>query len=303
MEKYFAHGKLLLSAEYMVLHGSQALAVPLKRGQELHFYKDKKRSDKAQIYWRAYDWEGNIWLEANLDKSNFNILHSNDMIKAETLATLLNACPNPFWEDDVDYRFETHLQFDRSWGWGTSSTLVSLIAQCTGANPYQLYKLTFKGRGYDLACATAKGPILFSLVDNKPYVVDVQFNPSFKNDLFLIYLGKKQDSLKSIAQRSRPDNDQILRASELTQVMLNAKGPATFLQAIIEHEALLSNYLGESSINDTMFKPYSNVTAKSLGAWGGDFALVHCTDSAILTQLKRDFNPVFTWGEEIQSKA
>ena len=35
MIRFQAHGKLLLSAEYMVMHGATALAVPLKKGQTL----------------------------------------------------------------------------------------------------------------------------------------------------------------------------------------------------------------------------------------------------------------------------
>ena len=33
--KFFAHGKLLLTAEYAVLGGAKALAVPTKLGQSL----------------------------------------------------------------------------------------------------------------------------------------------------------------------------------------------------------------------------------------------------------------------------
>ena len=35
MEEYFARGKLLLSAEYLVMYGAEALALPLVRGQRL----------------------------------------------------------------------------------------------------------------------------------------------------------------------------------------------------------------------------------------------------------------------------
>ncbi len=42
METYFAHGKLLLSAEYAILYGAQGIALPLIKGQRLRFYKKKK---------------------------------------------------------------------------------------------------------------------------------------------------------------------------------------------------------------------------------------------------------------------
>jgi mevalonate kinase len=44
MKKLEARGKLLISAEYMVLHGSQALALPLKRGQSLKKKASENRS-------------------------------------------------------------------------------------------------------------------------------------------------------------------------------------------------------------------------------------------------------------------
>ena len=297
MEKYFAKGKFLLTAEYMVLHGARALALPLNKGQELHFYQDKKRGEKAIVFWRAFDVNLNIWLEAYFEKNGFKILQTSDEAQAETLQQLFHIMPSSFWEDDVDYRFETRLQFDRSWGWGTSSTLVSLLAQCSGANPYDLYDATFKGSGYDLACATANSPILYQLKNGKPMIQKVNFNPSFKNDLHFVYLGQKQNSLDSISKRDLPTQDQIERATELTQLMLEAKGAATFCQAVLEHEALLSAYLKQPSINKTIFNKYPGVTAKSMGAWGGDFVLLHCANQASLEQIKQDFKPVFGWGD------
>lgn len=300
MEKYFAKGKFLLSAEYMVLHGAKALAIPLNKGQELHFYKDKKRGKKANVFWRAFDVYHHIWLEADFEKDGFNILQTSNQEQAETLQKLFGLIPSSFWEDDVDYRFETHLQFERSWGWGTSSTLVSLIAQCSGANPYELYDATFKGSGYDLACATANSPILYQLKNGKPSVQEVNFNPSFKNDLHFVYLGNKQNSLDSISKRPLPTQDQIERATELTELMLEAKGAATFCQAVLEHEALLSTYLKQPSVNESKFHNYLGVTAKSMGAWGGDFVMLHCSNADSLTQLKQDFSPVFGFEEVLQ---
>ena len=46
----------------------------------------------------------------------------------------------------------TRLEFPREWGLGTSSTLISNLADWAGADPYALLDKTIGGSGYDLAC-------------------------------------------------------------------------------------------------------------------------------------------------------
>jgi hypothetical protein len=66
---------------------------------------------------------------------------------------------------------ETHLEFDRSWGLGSSSTLISNIALWANINPYLLLEQSFGGSGYDVACAQANGPLLY---------IRNEFNPIIK---------------------------------------------------------------------------------------------------------------------------
>ncbi len=46
INRYYAHGKLLISGEYLVLSGAEALAVPLKKGQWLEV-EEANRKEKA----------------------------------------------------------------------------------------------------------------------------------------------------------------------------------------------------------------------------------------------------------------
>ena len=62
--KYRANGKLLLSGEYLVLHGALALAVPLKKGQTLDVYSGKP----GFLQWEAYHPDG-LWIQAEWDSS------------------------------------------------------------------------------------------------------------------------------------------------------------------------------------------------------------------------------------------
>ena len=49
MKKYHAHGKLLLTGEYLVLKGAMALAIPLNEGQTLSV----ETSTEGGLLWRA----------------------------------------------------------------------------------------------------------------------------------------------------------------------------------------------------------------------------------------------------------
>jgi mevalonate kinase len=58
-QEFYSHGKLLLTAEYLVLDGANALAFPTKYGQSLIFDNGKKNT----IAWKSYDHNGKLWLD------------------------------------------------------------------------------------------------------------------------------------------------------------------------------------------------------------------------------------------------
>ena len=60
MQPFYSHGKLLLSAEYAVLDGALALALPTKFGQSLSV----ESSTKNAILWKSISSEGTVWFEA-----------------------------------------------------------------------------------------------------------------------------------------------------------------------------------------------------------------------------------------------
>ena len=60
METFYSHGKLLISAEYAVLDGALALALPTKFGQSLEV---ESTSDNT-IHWKSISNSGNVWFEA-----------------------------------------------------------------------------------------------------------------------------------------------------------------------------------------------------------------------------------------------
>jgi len=59
IKKYFSNGKLLLSGEYLVLDGANALAIPSRYGQSL----EVTVSEKEGISWTSKDINGKIWYQ------------------------------------------------------------------------------------------------------------------------------------------------------------------------------------------------------------------------------------------------
>ena len=60
MQTFYSHGKLLISAEYAVLDGALALALPTKFGQSLKV----EPTHKNTIHWKSISNEGVVWFEA-----------------------------------------------------------------------------------------------------------------------------------------------------------------------------------------------------------------------------------------------
>ena len=166
-QSYHSHGKFLLTGEYLVLKGALALALPLKLGQS--FEVETLDSNENRLQWHAHQPNG-PWFSVTLNPETLDIIDCDDQPKAEKLAQILKAVKtlNPKVFEGNDLRFTTHLDFDPNWGFGSSSTLIANLARWANVNPYELLKLTFGGSGYDIACATAEGPIYYQLTTSEP---------------------------------------------------------------------------------------------------------------------------------------
>lgn len=284
-----AHGKLLLTAEYFVLDGATALAVPTLPGQ--HMTVAAAPGDR-QLHWKSIDADGSLWFEATFSLPDIEVRGATDENIAATLRQLLLAARhrNPaFLTDDQSLDATTTLEFPRNWGLGSSSTLIYMLSQWSETNPYQLLAATMGGSGYDIACAAADSPVLYILKEGVPMVTPVFFRPSFSEHLYFVYLGKKQNSREGIAKyRSSVFEKEVYaeRFSALTAAFLQAADLVAFDALIREHEELIASLLGLVRAKDRYFKDFEG-EIKSLGAWGGDFVLV--TSARSLPETKAYF--------------
>lgn len=305
-----ARGKLLISAEYLVLRGALALALPTHPGQSLRVTAYPEAP--GHLLWRAYDHAGALWMAADFSLPDLRMVGHSGASPDRLRSMLARALTErPDWlSPQSGYLAETRLDFPGEWGLGSSSTLTALIGRWSDMDPYSLLRVGFGGSGYDVACAFADGPILYRLeADDKPFAQPApEFAPPFKDGLLFVFLGRKQDSRESMAQfnASAPtDLAPIIRqADALTLRALSARTLAEFAAFVTEHEWLLSRVLGMPPLKERLFPDYPGAL-KSLGAWGGDFALATSAnpDAARRYFAEKNLHTVFGWDELIHTAA
>lgn len=283
MSPYQAHGKFLLTGEYLVLKGALALALPLKLGQSLQV--SLADTDTHRLHWIASQPD-RPWFSVLFDSETLRSLSTDDPPKAEKLASILKAVrqlkPNAFI--GCDMRFRTHLDFDPNWGLGSSSTLIANLARWAEVDPYELLKLTFGGSGYDIACATAEGPIYYQVKTEVPEPVEgptpmvepIDFNPPFSDHLYFVYQGQKQSSskeVKAFLEKTNPIDLQkdIEAVSEISKSLVRCENLDEFSMLMQCHERIIARCIGQEPVQKR-FPGFEGVL-KSLGAWGGDYIL------------------------------
>ncbi len=306
MQYYYGSGKLLLSGEYYVLDGATALALPTNYGQVLKVTYSP--SEHKVLHWKSYDDNGALWLEAVFDIETFECLDryvSQKSLILQKILRIARKMASGFLKGKEYVLVETHLEFPRLWGLGTSSTLIHNIAKWAGINPFELLFRTMGGSGYDVACAESSGPIVYENGNGHPHTQVVAFNPPFQNQLYFVYLGKKQSSKEGIDYYHSLKLDKKELAEKLTQIthkFVEAKTLAEFDDLVRAHERVISESLKMERVKDKFFSDYWG-EVKSLGAWGGDFVLVTSEKGHQETQQyfrEKGFDIFISYGEMIK---
>ena len=273
---FYSNGKLLISGEYLILDGAKGLALPTKMGQNLIVEDTQTNS----IHWKSYDADGSIWFEEFL---SFQEIQDNTTTSESVKATLIkilqvaNTMNSNVFSNSEGLAVTTQLSFPRNWGLGTSSTLINNIAQWFQIDAFELLHQSFGGSGYDIACAQNNTPITYSIVNGKPKITQVVFEPEFAKNLYFVYLNQKRNSKSAIAEyhsnKTNQLTDYIATIDTLTQDIIAANNIDVFTQLLHQHETLLSALLKTETVKNALFPEFDGAV-KSLGAWGGDFVLV-----------------------------
>ena len=275
---FYSHGKVLLTGEYLVVDGAEGLALPCKYGQRMDVVL---RSDSSPliIHWKSFTSAEELWFEGRFQWDGTSLVievASDDQIAIRLQRWLTWALKRTQQLNNGHWEVQTHLEFPRDWGLGSSSTTLANIAQWLDVNVYELFHATEKGSGYDLACATADGPLMYKKELPEPRSTRVEWLPSFHEHLYFVHMGQKQRSdveVKKYQDLAFDRAESILKVNSMTHRILRAKDLSEFKRTLEEHEALLAEILRRPTIKSQLFSDFPGLV-KSLGAWGGDFILV-----------------------------
>lgn len=283
-----------------MLDGALALAVPTKFGQSLQ----ATPSDKNSVTWKSFNADESIWFSATFDLNTLSVLSSkaSESKTSDRLSEILKVAKhlNPdFLKSGV--LVETHLDFPRNWGLGTSSTLINNIANWAQVDAFELLALTFGGSGYDIACAQHDTAITYQNIDKTPIVNKVEFRPSFSDHLFFVHLNKKQDSRQGIAHYTSKKgtiDGAISEINSITKQVIGCQSLADFETLINKHETIVSNILEVPTVQQRLFNDYHGAI-KSLGAWGGDFILVTGTPNDKDYFIQKGYNTILDYNNMV----
>ncbi len=293
-QHFQSQGKLMISGEYLVLAGALALAIPVRYSQSLTVTTEQ--APAPMITWIAME-KDTRWFSTRLYLTNGtenSFTSDDDSPLTKNLISILAKARemNPaFLEGQHHRKVITNLDFDRSWGLGSSSTLISNIAWWAKVDPYALLFQTMGGSGYDIACARSNSPLLYQYqgIDQHPVVTPVHFNPPFANQLFFVYTGRKQSSAKSLSgfDPSAVDKDMVTAISDISVALTRTNSLDEFQKLLVMHEQFIGRIIEKELVQQACFSDFEGVV-KSMGAWGGDFLLV--ASGMAPSQVKTYFN-------------
>jgi mevalonate kinase len=267
-----ANGKLLITGEYLVLKGAEALAMPVRFGQKLVVTS----SDENLLHWTSEDSYG-TWFSSSFDTTNLNLTENKESPATAFLCKLLKEARilNPgFLGTHQGCHCKVTANYPVLWGLGSSSTLIALVAKWAVVDKFELFQRVSKGSGYDLACSDRTKPIYYRLQGNERIVEEATPGAALQQHAWFAYLGKKQNTEVEVSGFLSKEDDfsmQVDRISHLTRKICQSSDIIELYALLEEHEEIISRIIGKEKISKRFNDFPGNV--KSLGAWGGDFGM------------------------------
>jgi len=283
-----SRAKLMISGEYAVLKGALSLAIPLRFGQKLTI---TEKEGTPSVIWKSMVNNG-LWFYSELLLPDFQLVSTNNADLSQTLQKTLKIAKtlNPHFLDSKRlFQATSEMDFDPTWGIGSSSSFISNVAYWADCDPFILNNHLFNGSGTDIASARSTSPIIFELKDEKAEYRKANFYPPFSKQLYFIYLNRKQNTRESI-QKMNLQNitaEEIKLISAITLEMEKAAELKTFQRLADEHEAIIGGIIHEMPVKTKHFIDFDG-SVKSLGGWGGDFIMVASVASE--TYVRNYFN-------------
>lgn len=257
----------------MILEGATGLAIPVRYGQNLDVWSGD--SNEEVVLWQSEDMYEMLWFEARINKSDGTIISTNNSEIADSLKSVIKFIKefSPQWWNQTQ-RLKFKIDFPKQWGLGTSSTMIYTLSEATGLDPYELLRATFGGSGYDIACAGANSPLLYSRNDfGEAQIETIPFEPLKMDQFVFVYLGNKADTSAGISyfkSLGKVPDTLVDEISDISSSLTKARSHEYMMELLQRHEYLIGSYLKIEPVQQRLFPDFKGVV-KSLGAWGGDF--------------------------------
>ncbi|MGB3590509.1 MAG: GYDIA family GHMP kinase [Nonlabens sp.] len=297
IKRFKAHGKFLITGEYAVLDNVPALAVPLKLDQRLII----TTTNSGIITWRSFNSDQEVWIDIKTTYEELIVKRAvnltDPIAKRLSMVLLAAADLNPNFQFPRSFDAITELDFNQYYGMGTSSTLVSLVAQWVSCDPFKLQFKCFGGSGYDVACARISHPIIYIYNNGQPLIKQRFFDPIFEEELFFVYLNQKQNSRESIAKFDRTKLTEEVRkelAAMPDEFIRAGMNRDNFEKLIARHEMIIGDLIGLEPVKNRLFPDYKGAV-KSLGGWGGDFVMATGTVQDQFYFRNKGYATIYNW--------
>ena len=294
--RFYSNGKLLITGEYVILDGAVSLAVPSLLGQSLEIINNESK----HIKWFSKTSDGRVWFHCTIRIESLKVDSTSSNEISNKLIEIIKVIReiNPNFLNKSGSNITSQLTFNKDWGLGSSSTLISNLSQFAEIDPYELNNRIFNGSGYDIACAKSESPLLYRLSKNERDIEKVSFRPIFHEKIYFVYLNTKQNSLTEIRKYKNlnPSNTLISEVSDITKKLLKSSDLKNFNDLIHSHEKVISKLISKQPIKQELFKDFRG-EIKSLGAWGGDFIMASCDEDPSSYFKNKGFNTILKYSD------
>lgn len=300
MEKIYSSGKLILMGEYAVLHGIDALCIPLKAGQEM-LVQD---SPDNHIHW-SWKYKDRYLADFVLHNQTLEVLacKHGDPSWVIRLINLVRETSAVFLTDK-GRKIAFNNFFPPEWGLGSSSATISSLCRYAGVDAFAVNERLTGGSGADIAAATATEWFIYRKSNPTPAAWPLPFSYSLADNTWFIYSGNKQATAAHLAEVRSAENtfnmSLLPHVNWLVYKFATASALPEISKIIQDHESLIGQLIGKSPVG--LDFPDFPGKIKSLGAWGGDFlmAVSQQDDDFVRDYFTgRGYKDVFSWEDFI----
>ena len=270
--QYHSNGSCLLTGEYLVSKGSQAIVLPLKKGQTLVV---KPIRQDLLIWESVYDEQ--TLFKAVFTTDRIDVIESTDGEKSlfvqRVLKKALEFVPSisslPGYSIQAIHNYSSHQDP------GTQAGLIASIAEWFNINPYRLNREIMTDGSYGIVCAKSSKPILYQAVEKYPDYEPIDMDWPFSENLYFVFTGYptdhtyKRKKIEHIGDLPK----KISRIREINSRIIQSRSLEAFEKALLEYEQIFSEELNERRLQERKFEDFPGVI-KPLKTENSPFLLV-----------------------------